>query len=134
MSTIKEWEYKLPESLKESEPDPDHPGEERLIDKPCPIEGVVKLKILMGSERMKMYKDMHFKVNPSGELVKKASIEMTPDLIKIAEDAILSVDAKQRGGGAEYKSMEDLSFDEDGLKILMHLGSVVINGIKLGKK
>lgn len=127
------WEYKIPSTLKVVVQD-EKTKEEKEMEVPALIHGTLKLKVLLGSERMEKFREVQFKIDEKGEYIKRPGIEMLPKLVGLAEELIVSVDAVHAESGAEYKTMEDLSYDEDGLKILTHVGGLLLNGIKTGKK
>jgi len=119
---FREWEYKLPEKIIDVD------GTEME----CPFEGTVVLKILPGSERFKLGKSVAFKVTQSGEMALDTGTDVVEKMIKIAEENIVSINLKSKEGH-EFKTLEELRYDESAFSVLLHLGGVAIKGIRLGK-
>jgi len=128
------WVYKLPEKLKETEMkivDGVEQSVESTVDNP--FSGSVTLKLMSASERLRAYKNVQFRVNDVGELVKRDSMEMAPEILDLAEAAIKEMAVKRIEDGYEFTNAAELSVDEIGFKLLVHIGHKILNGVKLGK-
>lgn len=144
---IKKWTLKIPEKLKEPREEPkltpegkqilDEDGDPvvntTFVDVDAPIEGSVVIKLLSAKDRALLSRDVRYRVNGDGELVKKSNEEIAAAFLEAAENAIVSVSLKRKEDGYEYKDVEDLSFDDDGTKILSYVGLKIVQGVKLGK-
>lgn len=91
--------------------------------------GEVELKVPSYKERMKMLQSMGLK-NLQTEDV-GTQIEFLGNLIEKLDEAVVSIDVKY--GDNSFKSMEELEYIQEAQQLRSEIGSVLINGISLGK-
>lgn len=144
---IKKWVLRIPEKLKEQKEEPkvDEKGkpvlgadklpvmETKMVDVDCPIKGSVKIKLLSARERALLSKEIRYRVNKDGDLVKKSDEEITESFLKAAEDCIESIDLVRKDDEYKYASLEEVMLDEDGTKIMSWVATKVVQGVRLGK-
>ena len=93
-------------------------------------KATVEINLLPYSERIKLLKEMNFKVNNEGSL---DSVEMTQveKMIEITKSRIVSVNVKV--GKKEIYDIEEMEFYAEWSEIINECMSVVIYGVKLGE-
>lgn len=103
------------------------------------FQGHVKIKVLSQPQSMQLCKEYGLKISMKGEVsindFKDDYLEFASKLFDIAkaiaEEVVLwrMIDGEK----LEYNCLEDLSYDQDGRAIIAELGSIGMNGAKLGK-
>lgn len=100
-----------------------------------PFEGYIELKILPFLERFKKAKDLSLSVTKEGEveLNKDADVEeQMKRLVELVKKHSTDVKIKRKSG-FEFKSIDELGYDEDGTTLILQAGQVILRGPKLGE-
>lgn len=105
-------------------------------EKESSFKGSIKVRIPTYPERLRLIKEMNFKFNEQGKLDAQADlIELSLRFSEIAEKYTENVDLYRmiKGQKLEYKSLEELGYDSEGVPLITEVGKMVINGIQLGE-
>ncbi len=96
--------------------------------------GSVTLKLPNYRDRLRLVKDLNFKVNEKGEVEYGASMfEAQEKIIGVVETHVENVDLTRVEDGMEFKNIDDLGYDVDGTELINELAFSLINGVRLGK-
>lgn len=102
---------------------------------PCPFGGQVLVKVPMHLERMKLIQELSYKTNAAGEVEtnNENAIESTKKALAIVEKYVSIVDLFVKETNEPIKTIEELGYYEDGVKVMMQISGLVMGGIKLSK-
>lgn len=94
------------------------------------LEGFVSLEMPKYLERIEIMKSLSFETK-DGEVESAKRVEPAIKLYAMLEKHVREVSLKH--GELEIKSLDDLGYYQDGVKVINELGAVLIGGVRLGK-
>lgn len=103
--------------------------------KPLPalFKGKVRLKIPKYRERLKLIKDLQFKVNSSGDVEQgDSAMDNAIQMVEMAAKHVVTVKLVKKGVKKEFSSVEDLEYDKEGSELINDIANVILGGISLG--
>lgn len=97
------------------------------------FSGHVMLEVKPKMERLKLAQSLSVSMNAKGEVdIKDDTMQKVEKADEVLRGAVKSVDLKAEG--VEIKSLDDLEMFEEGVLLTNEMLSVVLNGVKLGKR
>lgn len=98
------------------------------------FKGSVKLKIPKYRERLKLIKDMQFKVSPSGEVEQGSSaMDNAIQMVELVDKHVTSLKLSKKDCKHEFSTVADLEYDKEGSELINEMANVILGGISLGK-
>lgn len=108
-------------------------GSHKTYSVPPRFDGMVKVRIPSNAERIKFMKSTALIANQDGQVIETKGIDQTIAFAEFAKSHIEKVELKRLEDGYEFKTLEELDFDVDGLEVLTDIGVKLSQGIRLGK-
>lgn len=98
------------------------------------FEGSLVLKMPTFDQKYELFELAGMKVSEKGEMQMDTveKMRMMRMLVKHTQPYYETVSIKKKDGGEEFKSFEDLQYDQDAHAILIEVGTAILNGFKLG--
>lgn len=99
------------------------------------FEGFVMMKTLSFDDKYELFENSN--VANLKESVEKTTtsdqMKMIRTMVKNSEKFYESVSLRKKSTGEEFKSFEDLKYDDDAHIVLIDIATALLNGFKLGK-
>lgn len=97
------------------------------------FEGSVEMSIPSFSERMKILKEINYK-SESGQVdASSDNLDKFSKSVEKVKELVGSVNIKIKSSGEEIKTLDDLSYYNEGTAVLVELTGLMQSGISLGK-
>lgn len=97
------------------------------------FEGTITLKVLSTPEKFRLMAKCEFEIGEDGVAKKNLKqLNAIADLIEYTKPYFLKIDLKKIDGSKEFKSYDDLQYDDECSDILIEASTQFLNGFKLG--
>ncbi len=98
------------------------------------FKGSIKIKILPYLGRVELLKSLMLKNDESGNVSIDSNVSSIEKMYQIAKEHTVELNLVRISDECELKSFEDLEYDVDGGAMIQEIASLVIGGVKLGKR
>lgn len=94
--------------------------------------GVAKIKMLKPVERLQLLKESKIDIT-GGEAVpgKDAMLDIMPMMLEVVKKQVVNFHFKY--GDKNFKDLDEMEYYDEALAVFMEIGSVLLEGVKLGK-